>query len=211
MRIGLYGGTFDPVHAGHLAIARALVRQFVLDRFVFIPAFHAPHKVRLEPTSAYDRYGMLCLATQDDERLAVSRAEIEQPDKPFSVETIPRLQAAYPGDKLFFVMGADSWRDIKTWREWQTVLGSINHIVITRPGFEIEADHVTSEISEKIVDLRKGTFEEREEQSIYFTDAVNIDVSSTHIREQIRAGYDDWTHQLPAAVAKYIEKYQIYT
>jgi nicotinate-nucleotide adenylyltransferase len=210
MRIGFYGGTFDPVHVGHMAIGRALVEQFALDRFVFIPAFHAPHKVRLEPTPVYDRYAMLCLATQDDERLVVSRIEIEQPEKPFSVETIPRLQAAYPSDKLFFVMGADSWLDIRTWREWDRVLGLINHIVVTRPGLEMASDHVTSGIREKIVDLRNGTFQERDEQSIYFTDAVNIDVSSTRIREQIRAGNGDWKHQLPPPVANYIEKYQIY-
>lgn len=211
-RIAFYGGSFDPVHLGHVEIARALLDQFRLDRFVFIPAFHAPHKVRLKPTSAYDRYSMLCLATKDEEQMEVSRIEIEQPEKPFSVETLPRLNTMYPRDKLFFVMGADSWRDIKTWREWETVLGLTNHIVITRPGVEISFDHVTHPVRERIVDLRGGVkFTEGHYQAIYFTDAVNLDISATVIRRQIRDGSDGWKQQTPHEVAKYIEKYQIYT
>ena len=72
-RVAYYGGSFDPIHKGHLAIAHALVKQFELDQFVLIPAFHAPHKVRLKPTSAYDRYAMLCLATDNERKMSVSR------------------------------------------------------------------------------------------------------------------------------------------
>lgn len=211
-RIAFYGGSFDPVHVGHLAIARTIADLFRLDRFVFIPASHAPHKVRLRATAAYDRYAMLCLATNEDERSQVSRIEIELPEKPFSVETLPRLNAIYPDDKLFFVMGADSWRDIKTWREWETVLGLMNHIVVTRPGVDIGFDHVTDAISTKLVDSRgKGEIDERNEHAIYFTDAVNIDASATVIRRLIRSGDETWRGLVPDEVAKYIEKYQIYT
>ncbi len=78
-RIAFYGGSFDPAHNGHLAISRAIVEQFELDEFVFIPAFHAPHKVRLKPTSAYDRYAMLCIATENSPNISVSKIEIEVP------------------------------------------------------------------------------------------------------------------------------------
>ena len=107
-RIAFYGGTFDPPHIGHLAIAETLLRTFSLDEFVFVPAYHAPHKTRIEPTSPYDRFAMLCLASADMPAVRVSRMEIELPEKPFTVETLGRLKESYPNDRIFFVMGADS-------------------------------------------------------------------------------------------------------
>ena len=213
-RIAFYGGSFDPPHRGHIEVARALIAQFELDQFIFIPAFHAPHKVRLRPTSAYDRFAMLCLATANDESISVSRIELELPEKPFTVETLPRLLAKYPDDRLFFVMGGDSWRDIKTWREWQTVLSMVDHIVVTRPGVELTTDHVGDEIGQRIVDLRSGkTFdsEARTPHSIYFTDAVELDISATEIRGKIRTGDASWLDEVPVEVANYIAKYQIYS
>src|SRR5258706_11037049 len=133
-RLEFYGGSFDTVHSGHIAIARALLDQFELDEFHFVPAFHAPPKRRTEPPSAYDRYAMLCLATQDEENIHVSKMEIETPDRPFSVETLDRLNDQFPDDEIFFVMGADSWMEITAWREWEKVLALSNHIVVTRPG-----------------------------------------------------------------------------
>jgi len=110
-------------------------------------------------------------------------------------------------------MGADSWKDIRTWREWEKVLSLSNHVVITRPGVSITFDHVTDEIRERIVDMRVveespayGT-----SRKIYITDAVNMDISATRIREKIRDGLDDWKDEVSKEVAKYIEKYQIYT
>ncbi|KXK02948.1 MAG: nicotinate (nicotinamide) nucleotide adenylyltransferase [Acidobacteria bacterium OLB17] len=142
LRIAFFGGSFDPPHLGHLAIAGALIRQFELDEFVFVPAFHAPHK-RSAPTSAFDRYAMLCLATQNESRISVSRIEVEMPEKPYSVETLGRLTEMLPREEVFFVMGADSWRDICTWRDWERLLGMTDHIVVTRPGYEIGSEHVS--------------------------------------------------------------------
>jgi len=145
-KIAFYGGSFDPPHRGHLAIANALLGRFELDEFVFIPAFHAPHKARLKPTSAYDRYAMLCLITQNEPKISVSKMEIEMPERPYSVQTLRRLYAERPDDEIFFVMGADSWMDILTWREWEKVLTMTNIIVVTLPDVEIGFDHVTDEI-----------------------------------------------------------------
>jgi nicotinate-nucleotide adenylyltransferase len=211
-RIAFYGGSFDPVHRGHLAIAPALIKQFELNEFVFVPAFHAPHKVRLKPTSAYDRYAMLCLATASEANISVSRIEIEMPKKPYSIETLTRLKTELPSDEIFFVMGADSWMDIKTWRDWERVLTLVNHIVVTRPGVKIDFDHVTDQIRERIIDLRINNYQRTTngEQQIYITDAVNIDVSATEIRRKIREDDASWTDEVPLEVANYIEKYQIY-
>jgi len=211
-RIAFYGGSFDPVHHGHTAIAESLSRLFALDEFVFMPAFHAPHKRRKAPTSAYDRYTMLCIATQKMPRILVSKLEIEMPERPYSVETLGRLNEMYPVDRIFFVMGADSWMDITTWREWEAVLSLTDHIVVTRPGYEITFDHVTEDVRDRIVDLRGGTLPtiEKPGKQIFITDAVSIDISATKIREQIRANNDLWRGDVPSEVANYVEKYQIY-
>ena len=211
-RIAFYGGSFDPVHRGHLAIASRLIMLFDLDEFVFVPAYHAPHKKRLAPTPALDRYAMLALATNNEPFISVSKIEIEIPEKPYTVDTLERLNELLPDAQLFFVMGADSWRDIRTWREWEKVLMLTNHIVVTRPGYEINADHLTEEIAERIVDIRGEQDPELSDSlKIYFTDAVELDVSASEIRRKIREGDDEWREDLITEVAKYIEKYQIYS
>ncbi|MCC6451269.1 MAG: nicotinate (nicotinamide) nucleotide adenylyltransferase [Acidobacteria bacterium] len=213
LRIAFFGGSFDPPHLGHMAIANALIRQFELDEFVFVPAFHAPHK-RSAPTSAFDRYTMLCLATQNESRMTVSRLEIEMPQKPYSVETLGRITQMLPREEIFFVMGADSWRDIRTWREWEKLFEMTDHIVVTRPGYAIETDHVTDDIRERIIDVRGGELPvktDRAATNIYFTDKVDIDLSATEIRKKIRDEDDSWHDDVPESTAKYIIKYQIYS
>lgn len=213
-RIAFYGGSFDPVHIGHLTIALELIEHFSLDEFVFVPAFRAPHKLDRKPTSAVHRFAMLCLATNDDPNIKVSRIEIELPEKPFTVETLTRLKADLPDAEIFFVMGADSWEDILTWRQWEKVLLMTNHIVVTRPGYEIDFLHVTDEVRGRIVDLRGHdspySLPEPRRQHIYITDAVNLQISATRIRRNIREDSPDWREELSDQVAKYIEKYQIY-
>lgn len=213
-RVAVYGGSFDPVHNGHLAIANTLVERFELDEFIFIPAFHAPHKVRLKPTSAYDRFAMLCLITENMPNISVSKMEVEAPERPYSVETLTRFHTERPTDEIYFVMGADSWMDIRTWREWEKVLSLSNHIVVNRPGYDISFDHVTDEIRERIVDLRQKDqmeFENDNVKRIYITDAVDVDISATEIRRKIRNGDPTWRQDVPAEVAIYLEKYQIYS
>jgi nicotinate-nucleotide adenylyltransferase len=213
-KIAFYGGSFDPVHLGHLAIADALLTQFALDEFVFVPASHAPHKLRKKPTSPYDRYAMLCLATQNRSKIRVSRMEIDMPERPYSVETLTRLNEEYPNDEIYFVMGADSWMEITTWREWEKVLALTNHIIVTRPGYEIDTSHVTDEIRSRIIDLRASAparaFQVPNDRAIYITDSVNYDVSATDIRLCIRENDGTWRQDVAGEVAKYIEKYQIY-
>ena len=215
-KIAFYGGSFDPLHDGHLAIARALTEQFFLDEFVFIPAFHAPHKKDKKPTSAFHRFAMLALATNSEAKIKVSRIELELPEKPFTVETLTRLKNELPETEIFFVMGADSWQEILTWREWEKVLTMVNIIVVTRPDYEIGFAHVTDAVRERIVDLRKEEEKEikskikNQKSKIYITDAVFVDVSATEIRQKIKENKDDWQKDVPDEVAKYIEKYELY-
>lgn len=224
-RIAFYGGSFDPPHIGHLAISRQLLEAFALDEFVFIPAFHAPHKKDKKPTSAFHRFAMLCLATADEPQIKVSKMELELPERPFTVETLTRLKTELTDTGIFFVMGADSWQDIATWREWEKVLTIVNIIVVTRPDYEIGFDHVTDEIRERIVDLRvpsskfqvpgqkpnqPGIWNVELGTKIYITNAVQIDVSATEIRRKIKENKPDWQRDVPPAAAKHIEKYKLY-
>jgi nicotinate-nucleotide adenylyltransferase len=213
-RVAVFGGTFDPVHVGHLTIARKLVELFELDRFEFLPAFHAPHKPDRKPTSPYHRFAMLSIATQENDRITVSTLELEKGAPRYSVETIPELKEMYAGWKLFFVTGADSWTDIKTWKQWEDVLRMTNHIVVSRPGYELKTDHVSADIRERIIDVRGQSSDlanrETTSESIYLTDAVFFDTSATELREDLSDGELDREQDLPVEVAKYIEKYDLY-
>jgi nicotinate-nucleotide adenylyltransferase len=161
---------------------------------------------------------MLCLATQAEPKMRVTKMELEMPESPYSVETLRRINAERPEDEIFFVMGADSWRDITTWREWETVLSLSSHIVVTRPGADIDFSHVTDDIRGHIIDLRhlpKGEKQSKDgldkHGAIYITDVVNMDVSATKIRHKVREADGSWLADVPVAVANYIEKYQIYS
>jgi nicotinate-nucleotide adenylyltransferase len=213
LKIAFYGGSFDPPHSGHLAIAKALLGQFELDEFVFLPAFHAPHKKRATPTSSFDRYAMLSLMTANEPRISISKLEIEEQTPAYTVDSLLRLKSMLRNVRIFFVMGADSWSQIRTWREWESVLTLTDQIVVTRPGFPIGVEHVTSDIRGRIVDTRGSSAEikDDDQQHIYFTDIVDLAISATDIRRKVREGDDTWREQVPKEVANYIEKYQIYT
>jgi nicotinate-nucleotide adenylyltransferase len=219
-RVGLYGGTFDPVHAGHLAVARALVEQFALDEVLFIPAHIAPHKrglARQRPASPLHRYAMLVLATTDEPRMRVSTIELDAPERPFTVETLARLRTEFgAAARLYFVMGADSWADITTWRDWERLLTMSDHVVMARPGYELSTAHVTEALRQRIVDLRRldiaagaRVLTADDGPHIYFTDAVWSDVSATAIRRALETG-DATELPVPLPVAEYIRKYEVY-
>jgi len=211
--IAFFGGTFDPVHCGHLNIGTTLVGLFDLDKFFFLPAFHAPHKPDSRPTSGYHRFAMLSLATADELRISVSTLELDHAKRRYSFDTLAELKTIYRNDRIFFVMGADSWMDIRTWHRWEEVLLSTHHIVVSRPGYEVSFDHVTGEIRDRIVDTRgeKKRIQTQPQPRIYFTDAVHFDISATGIRDDIRKDdVLDRSDDVPDVVAKYIEKYELY-
>ena len=216
-RIAIYGGTFDPVHLGHLEIGRRVSQLFAIDEFLFMPARVAPHKVDQQAASALDRYAMLALATQDDPSLTVSRFELDGPGRQYTVDTVAHFRSSY-GEMvdLFFVMGADSWEEITTWREWQRLMTLANLIVVTRPGHQTFIEDFAGAMSQ-IVDLRGENMPARvetlaaEAPKIFVTDAVMIDASATAVRVAVRVGDKEGLKRLVhPSVADYIRKYGLY-
>ena len=211
-RVAIYGGTFDPVHNGHLEVARAVLKFFELDELLFVPAWAPPHKRNAKITSAFHRFAMLALATQADQRLLISTVELDSPDRPYAVDTITRMLK--PDQRLFFLIGADSWNEITTWFEWQKLLTLCDLIVVTRPGYEI----ATAPLAAKVIDLRgKGAIaarrvsEEEAAPRVFITDVVNVDVSATTVRSLARErDVDGLKTTMPEAVADYIGKHRLY-
>ena len=215
-RIAIYGGTFDPVHSGHLEIARRVTQFFGIDEFLFVPARVAPHKLDREVLSALHRYAMLALATRADSRLCVSTFELDGPGRQYTVDTLYHFRSRFgEAAEVFFVMGADSWAEINTWREWRRLMTLAHLIVVTRPGYEISAAAATAETAASVVDLRGETevsgASEPGSRKIFVTDAVMIDVSATEIRRAASEDDDEkLTRLVPLEVAEYIRKYRLY-
>jgi nicotinate-nucleotide adenylyltransferase len=134
MRLAIFGGTFDPVHDAHLAIARAAADRFRLDQVLFVPAAHPPHKALATHAPYDDRVRMAQLACADERRFEVSRLE-ENTRRSYSIDTIEKVRSEMaPDGELFFIIGSDAFAEIRTWRRWQDVARAVDFLVIGRPG-----------------------------------------------------------------------------
>ncbi|MEP7340033.1 MAG: nicotinate-nucleotide adenylyltransferase [Acidobacteriota bacterium] len=215
-RIAIYGGTFDPIHNGHWQVAKAILDSFAMDRLLFVPAFVPPHKRGQQISSPFHRMAMLAVATAGEPRMFVSPVELEAPERPYTVQTLDRLRAEFDNAQLFFVMGADSFRDVATWREHDRLLAEYDVIVATRPGYQDDdanvGAHLSPELRTKLVDLRGGRMPSEENFAaphVYLTNYVEVDVSATEVREAARQS-KGLTAYVPPRIAAYIEKYRLY-
>jgi nicotinate-nucleotide adenylyltransferase len=212
-RVAIYGGTFDPVHNGHLEVARRVLKLFELDEVIFVPACVPPHKRNTNITSAFHRFAMLALATEEDQQLRVSTVELDAPELPYAVETVGRMKTV--SARTFFLIGADSWSEISTWHEWQKLLKMCDLIVVTRPGYEINSIATSST---ELVDLRNveanqiGEVLKHDGQPrVFITNVAMINVSATRIRVAVQAKDEAGLKTMvPPAVARYIDKYNLY-
>jgi nicotinate-nucleotide adenylyltransferase len=214
-RIGVYGGTFDPIHNGHLSVAAAVREAFALEQILFVPAFVPPHKRGQRISSSYHRYAMAALATEDAPAMMVSAMELEAPAKPYTIETLHSLQAEQREAQLLFIMGADSFADVTSWHEHERLLSEYDIIVAARPGYCKVTDlieHLAPRLQAQVVNLLGGRRPKKESLTsprIYLTDYVVTDVAATEIREAVSRGRAI-NHLVPQAVARYIEKYGLY-
>jgi nicotinate-nucleotide adenylyltransferase len=217
MRLGVYGGTFDPVHEGHLAVADRLSARFRFDRLLFVPASSPPHKRGREIAHPCHRVAMLALATLGREDWRISAVELDCDPPHYSVDTVARLHEAHPeAAPLHFVIGADSFEDLPLWRDYLRLIESCNIIVTARPGHRLDATHLPDAARRRLVDLRGTPAGEPLPTppgggtAIYLTSDVNVDISSTEARERARRG-ESLGGLVPRAVADYITKQELYT
>lgn len=217
-KIALFGGTFDPIHEGHLAVAHAAERRFRFDEVHFIPAAHPPHKPASDLLPFAHRFAMVALACAGDARFVPSLAEannVSAAGASYSVDTVRRFQreVCRPGDQLYFLLGADSFLEIGTWKEYETLLGLCDFVVASRPGFPEDAlRHV---IPQRL--LAKGSANPRPDRNIipllrttvHLLDTVASRVSATAVRRRLDRGRN--VHGLvPRAVEDYIIKQALY-
>ena len=200
MRIGIFGGTFDPVHFGHLLSAELCREQCELDRVQFVPAAVPPHKQTRELSPDRQRVEMLQLATGGHPAFEVSTIEIDRGGVTYTYETLEAIHAERPDDELFFLMGADSLRDLPTWRRPERICQLAIPVAVARPGapppkFEALAPLVSPQ---RLAEIRR--FSVRTPQ---------LELSSTEIRRRTAAG-QSIRFQTPAAVEKYIESQRLY-
>jgi nicotinate-nucleotide adenylyltransferase len=213
-RIGLFGGTFDPIHSGHLHAVRLVQRRFALDRVFFIPAAVPPHKARPDLASARDRLRMTALAVKGHSRWTASPIELRAAGPSYSIRTIEAMRRRFPQARLFFIVGADAFLEIETWREWERVLHRCAFIVMTRPGARLGAAAGALGPEWKTSLHRIGRVKRRGELDgdppcIYFAAIDALPVSSTRIRALARNGAA-LKGLVPGTVAAYIRKKRIY-
>lgn len=198
-RIGLMGGTFDPIHYGHLVTAEGARVEFALDKVLFVPSGRPPHKATEQVTPAEHRYLMTVLATLGNPHFEVSRIDIDRPGPSYTVDTIEEARREWgPSAQLFFITGADAILEILTWKEPERLLGSCHVIAATRPGYDL------SRLEGAIGDLW-ARFSSR----IHVVQVPAMSISSSDIRERVRRGHPI-RYLLPEAVADYIYKYRLY-
>ena len=199
-RLGILGGSFDPVHYGHLLLAEACREQCELDRVLLIPAAVSPHKQGQQRTPSKDRVQMLRLAIGGHERFSVSTIEIDRGGVSYTVETLAALAEKHPDSVFFFLMGADSLNELPTWREPKRLCALATPVVVRRAEAP-EPDF--GALSEIVDDERLGEIRRHQ------VEMPIIELSSTDIRERVSAG-KSIRYQTPRAVEKYIETHGLY-
>jgi nicotinate-nucleotide adenylyltransferase len=195
-RIGLMGGTFDPVHHGHLSIASQALHEWELEQVLFIPAKAPPHKRGREVTPAEHRYLMVELAIASHPRFFGSRLELERPGDSFTVETLCHFnEAGCDPDHLFFIVGADSVLDLLTWHRHEEVVQRCTLLAAARPGFDLG----------KMDQQLPAAYRQR----IRILHAPGLEVSGSALRERVRRGLPV-RYLVPEAVDAYIAKHRLY-
>ena len=199
-KLGIFGGSFDPIHYGHLLLAETCREQCQLDRVLFVPAAVPPHKQSQDMTSARDRVEMVRLAIGGHEQLDVSTIEIDRGGVSYTVDTLSVLADEHPGASLFFLMGADSLEELPTWRDPQQLCELAVPLVVRRAGSP-EPDFAT--ISHLVSADRLSVIRENQ------VEMPIVELSSTDIRERVASGRSI-RYQTPRAVEKFIETQGLY-
>jgi nicotinate-nucleotide adenylyltransferase len=221
MRIGLFGGTFNPIHNGHLWAALEVKNGFKLDQVYLIPAAVPPHKTSETVTNADDRLQMINLAIADISGITVADIELRRPGPSYTIDTVRHFkQTLKKGSRIFLMLGLDAFLEIHTWKSYKELLEQIALIVIARPaeaypqaqqGRKVLEDYFKSTLSADYeLSARGDYYMAKGKQPIHFCDVRARDISSTVIREKVKEKQpiEDW---VPPQVAKYIQLKGLYT
>lgn len=197
-RVGLFGGSFDPVHYGHLANAEAARTQANLDEVIFIPAGQNPFKESQSRSHREDCLNMLREAISTNSKFLLSRVEVDKPGKSYTVETVEKIREQRPDQDYFFIIGTDLLYDIERWKDAENLLSTIGLIVLTRP------DPLMRDQEAKIQDIR-----DRYGTEVIPVEMPKLAISSTKLREMIREGRSI-RYYTPDPVIDYIEEHHLY-
>jgi nicotinate-nucleotide adenylyltransferase len=224
VRLGIMGGTFNPIHYGHLAAANEVCQAFALDTVVFVPAAIPPHKELAAIIAPRHRLMMAMLATISHPQFSVSSVEIDRPGASYTVDTVAQLKLLYQEQKaIYFIVGIDAFVDIAAWRQPDVLLGSCHTIVMSRPRYNFKAlvpstlqllseTHpcLTFEPVANQQPLDGSGFQVRgTPYQIYLQEVSGLDISSTDLRHRVKTGRSI-RYLLPDSVDAYIQKYQLY-
>jgi nicotinate-nucleotide adenylyltransferase len=190
-RVGIMGGTFDPIHHGHLVAASEVSDRFELDEVIFVPTGKPWQKAERDVSSSENRYLMAVIATASNPRFWVSRVDIDRPGPTFTVDTIRDIAAIRPQSELFFITGADALGQILSWKDPEAALELAHFIGVTRPGYELSADHLPKD-------------------KVTLVDVPAMAISSSACRERVATGRPVW-YLVPDGVVQYIAKHRLYS
>ena len=197
-KIGIMGGTFDPIHMGHLILGQLAFEQFALDMVYFMPSSNPPHKRDTEVTPDINRCAMVDLAIYENENFKLSLLEVNRGGFTYTADTLRELTEKYPDAEFYFIVGGDSLISIEKWREPEVVLGLCNLVVAVRDEFDQDA------INRQIEYLNK-----KYRCNILMLDAPNIEISSSMIRERLKSNRLV-RYYVPTLVEQYIKKHHLY-
>jgi len=201
-KIGIMGGTFNPVHHGHLVTAQEALDQFGLDEVIFIPTGDPPHKIEDLLAHAEDRYLMTVIATSSNSSFFVYRIEIDRKGKSYTIDTVKELRKLFgSGSELYFITGADAILEILTWKNTREIVTLAKFIAATRPGYDLS----------KIKELKATLFDSEDEadRRIFIMEIPALAISSTDIRQRIKIGRPV-NYLVPEGVNNYILKHGLY-
>jgi nicotinate-nucleotide adenylyltransferase len=215
-RLGILGGTFNPIHFGHLAAAEEIRDRLKLEKVIFIPSFLPPHKIDDDIPSAVQRQEMVRLAIKGNAHFTVSDMEIRRGGRSYTVDTIEALRQSHPGAELYFLTGLDSFLEIRTWKDWDRLLTLCSFVVISRDGYRFRdvAQLGFLDVSEREL----SALDAREKDQVMITaGSIRVylerlpfyDISSTDIRARVREGRS-FKYHLPEAVEHYIIENKLY-
>ncbi|MDD2335396.1 MAG: nicotinate-nucleotide adenylyltransferase [Geobacteraceae bacterium] len=211
MKIGIFGGTFNPIHFAHLRIVEEIRETFALSKVIFVPAATPPHKPLADDLSFAERLKMVGLAVQGNPHFTVSDLEGQREGKSYSIDTLRVFREKYPTDELFFIMGSDSFADFKSWKNYSAIFSCCNIVTISRPGTRLFLNQAlpVDIAHEFCYHESQNRLSHRSGYSVYSIEGTQLDISSTAIRSLIRQG-KSIKYLLPATVEQYIKQQRFY-